>query len=209
MINLEKDQKIDLAKKDGTSLDHILFGLGWDEAGKSGGGKGFLGLFRRESGTQDEIDIDASVFLVQADGRIHENADMIYYGNRKHPSGSVVHQGDNLVGGKMDGMEDSEQIDVFLSKVPSRISKLIFVVNIYQCVPRRQHFGMVRNAYIRIVDQASREQMAAYNLTDDYSGMTSITVGEAVREGSGWTFRAVGAGGRAKSVSEMANDCGR
>ena len=111
--------------------------------------------------------------------------------------------GDNLVGGKMGGMDDSEQIQVDLTKVPQGIERIVFVVNIYDCVKRKQHFGMVENAYIRIVDQGSQETIASYNLTEDYSGKTSMIVGEIYHKDGAWKFNAVGQPGYDPGLSEI------
>lgn len=203
MIELKKNQKIDLAKKDGSKLAHVLVGLGWKEADKAAKpGKGLFGLLSKKSEPAADIDIDASVFL-SGGGKIDGMKDVVYFNNRKHASGAVIHHGDNLVGGTMAGMEDSEQIDVDLSKVPERIDMLAFVVNIYDCVARKQDFGMVRDAYIRIVDKDTGEQLARYDLTGDYGDATAIVVGEASRSPSGWSFRAVGEGTADRNISQM------
>lgn len=211
MINLSKGQKIDLTKKDGSALANILVGLGWQEADKgTQKKKGILGgLFGGgDDGSRYEIDIDASVLLVDAAGRISGRDGIIYFNHRTHSNGCIAHQGDNLVGGKMGDLEDSEQIKVNLPQVPSDIAKLVFIVNIYDCVNRHQHFSMVRDAYIRIIDQDAGTELARYNLTEDYAGCTSIVVGEAVRTGNGWTFEAIGEGGTDRSISEMASRYG-
>jgi len=205
MIELRKGQKIDLSKKDGSQLTHVLVGLGWDQGAVAPEGKrGFFAkLMKGSEAPARDVDIDASVLLADANGKVASNQDVVYFAHKTHSSGAIVHIGDNLVGGKMGGMEDSEQIKVDLSKVPASISRLAFIVNIYDCVSRRQHFGMVHNAYIRIIDQDSKEQLARYSLTDDYKDLTSIVVGEAVRDGSGWSFSAIGEGGSATSISQM------
>lgn len=201
MIELKKGQKIDLTKKDGSGLRHILVGLGWQEAGTEGK-KGLLGKLMKQEHVLD-IDIDASVFLLGANGRVNNKRDVVFFNNKTHPSQAVIHKGDNLVGGLMHGMDDSEQIDVDLNKVPDNIQRLSFVVNIYECDKRRQHFGMIHNAYIRIVDQDSKTELARYSLTDDYAGCTSIIVGEVARNANSWAFTAIGEGGKAKTINEM------
>lgn len=209
MVELKKGQKIDLSKKNGSALTHVLVGLGWDQGAQTEEQKGFFAKLLKGSGSSAparDVDIDASVLLADASGKVKGNRDIVYYAHKKHDSGAVVHMGDNLVGGKMGGMEDSEQIEVDLSKVPAETGRLAFVVNIYDCESRRQHFGMVRNAYIRIMDKDTGEQLARYSLTDDYSNRTSILVGEAVRDGSGWSFAAIGDGGNAKSISQMVQE---
>ncbi|MDR1605140.1 MAG: TerD family protein [Gracilibacteraceae bacterium] len=185
-ISLQKGQKIDLSKN-GSQLTNLLVGLGWKEV-KGGGGGGFLSMFKQK----EDVDIDASVLLIGENGKIASQEDLIYFGNKDHRSGAVHHCGDNLVGGKMGGMEDSEQILIDLNKVPPAIHRLVFVVNIYDCVKRKQHFGLVENAYIRIVDKNANEDIASYNLTEDYSGKTAMVVGEIYRHSGAWKFNAIG-----------------
>lgn len=209
MVNLSKGQKIDLTKKDGSKLVHVLVGLGWEEAQAAPPQekkKGILGMLSKNrsgsSGPVQPIDIDASVFLT-ASGKVADKNDVIYFGRKTHSSGAVVHKGDNLVGGKMGGLEDSEQIAVDLGRIPRDIDGAAFVVNIYDCVHRGQDFGMVRNAYIRIIDQDTREELIRYSLTDEYAGYTAIKVGTANRTADGWEFQAVGIGSHASGINEM------
>ncbi|MDR0433489.1 MAG: TerD family protein [Gracilibacteraceae bacterium] len=185
-ISLQKGQKIDLSKN-GSQLTNLMVGLGWKEVGGGGGG-GLLGIFKQKV----DVDIDASVVLLEENGKLASIDDLIYFGNKDHNSGSVRHCGDNLVGGTKGGMEDSEQILIDLAKTPARIGRLVFVVNIYDCVKRKQHFGMVENAYIRIVDKTANEDIASYNLTEDYSGKTAMVVGEIYRQNGQWKFNAIG-----------------
>lgn len=184
-ISLQKGQKIDLHKKDGSQLTNLMVGLGWKEV-QSGGG--LRGLFKQKV----DVDIDASVIMVNEDSKIPSKEEIIFFNHKDHPTGCVHHCGDNLVGGKMGGMEDSEQVLVDLTRVPQNVSRIIFVVNIYDCVKRKQHFGLVENAYIRIVDKGTDETIASYNLTEDYSGKTSMIVGEIYRSGESWKFNAIG-----------------
>jgi stress response protein SCP2 len=194
-INLQKGQRVDLTKSN-PGLSKILVGLGWDPV-KSGGG-GFLGsLF---GASTPNIDCDASVLMLGENDRLQNNHDVVYFGNLKSRDGSVQHSGDNLTG---DGDGDDEQIFVDLSKVPANIHKLVFVVNIYDSVKRRQHFGMIQNAFIRIVNPASNQAMLHYNLTDDYSGKTCLIAGELYRHGSDWKFAAIGNGTNAASLGEV------
>lgn len=195
-ISLQKGQKIDLNKKDGSALTSILVGLGWQEAKKSGG---LLGMFKQKA----DVDIDASVILLDASGKIKNKDEVVYYNNKDHSSGCVHHCGDNLVGGKMGGMDDSEQVKVDLSLVPSHINTIVFVVTIYDCAARKQHFGMVENAYIRILDQASHETIASFNLTEDYAGKTSMVVGQFERQGGTWKFSAVGQPGNCTGIGQL------
>ena len=196
-INLQKGQRVDLTKGN-PGLSKILVGLGWDPVQNRGGG-GFLGALFGGGGGQN-IDCDASVIMLGADGRIRSNSDVIYFGNLKSNDGSIQHTGDNLTG---DGDGDDEQILVDLSRVPSQIDKLVFVVNIYDCVKRNQHFGMIQNAFIRIVNSASNQELIHFNLTDNYSGKTCLVVGEIYRHGSDWKFAAVGNGLNVPGLGEL------
>ena len=184
-ISLVKGQKVNLAKDGGGSLDNILVGLGWDAA--SSKGKGLLGsLF---GGGQANIDCDASVMILNNDGKFVRREDLVYFGNLIHPSGAVRHMGDNLTG---EGEGDDEQVLVQLSKLPADCGKIVFIVNIYDCVKRNQHFGMINNAFIRIVDGTSNKEFLRYNLTEDYAGKTSLIVGEIYKHNGEWKFAAVG-----------------
>ncbi|PGZ94742.1 stress protein [Bacillus pseudomycoides] len=191
-IILEKGQKIDLTKgKPG--LTKLQVGLGWDPLEKSGG---FLSsLF----GSKTNIDCDASVIMLENDRFLNKH-DLIYFGNKLSSCGSIVHSGDNLTG---EGAGDDETIFVELQKVPSRINRLIFVVNIYDCVNRRQDFGMIRNAYIRIQNPQTHEELVRYNLTDNYGGKTTLIAGEIYRDNGEWKFSAIGDGAQAKNLSEI------
>ncbi len=186
-INLQKGQKIDLTKGGG-GLRRVMVGLGWDEAPRGGGG--FLaGLF----GAQPQsIDCDASVILCGANGRIvstNANQCCVYYGNLRHPSGAIVHQGDNLTGA---GDGDDEQIMVNLAQVPAEIEKMVFVVNIYDGRARNQHFGMIKNAFIRLVNMDNNSELCRFNLSENYTNMTGLVVGEIYRRNGEWKFNAVG-----------------
>ena len=189
-VNLQKGQKINLKKSDGSSLKNVMVGLGWDEAQPAA--TGWKALFAPKP---QDIDCDASVILCGQDGKLLSSRDIkqtcVYYGNLRHPSGAVTHQGDNLTGG---GEGDDEQIMVDLSLLPSAVGKLVFVVNIYDADVRKQHFGMIKNAFIRIVDLSTRNEICRFNLTDDYSGKTGMVVGEIYRHGGEWKFNAIGQG---------------
>jgi stress response protein SCP2 len=201
-INLQKGQRVDLTKGN-PGLSRIMVGLGWDpvQSGKSGGGGLFGGLFGGGgAGGGANVDCDASVIMLGANDKIQNNNDVIYFGNLKSKDGSVQHSGDNLTG---DGDGDDEQVMVDLSRVPASVQKLVFVVNIYDCVKRKQHFGMIRNAFIRVVDPSKNNELIRYNLSDDYSGQTSLVVGEIYRHNTEWKFAAVGTGTTAASLSEV------
>lgn len=184
-ITLEKGQRIDLTKGK-TGLTNILVGLGWDPVSQGGG---FLGKLFGGGGGAD-VDCDASVLMLKND-KFTENKDLIYFGNLKSKCGSVEHTGDNLTG---EGDGDDEQVLVNLSKVPGNVNKLVFVVNIYDALRRSQHFGMIQNAYIRIVDRSNNQELVKYNLKDDYAGKTSLIVGELYRHENEWKFAALGNG---------------
>ncbi|WP_242731489.1 TerD family protein [Bacillus altitudinis] len=184
-ITLEKGQRIDLTKGK-AGLTNILVGLGWDPVSQGGG---FLGKLFGGGGGAD-IDCDASVLMLKNDNFV-ENKDLIYFGNLKSKCGSVEHTGDNLTG---EGDGDDEQVLVNLSKVPGNVNKLVFVVNIYDALRRNQHFGMIQNAYIRIVDRSNNQELVKYNLKDEYAGKTSLIVGELYRHENEWKFAAVGNG---------------
>jgi stress response protein SCP2 len=145
------------------------------------------------------VDCDASVLMLQ-DDKITKKEQLIYFGNLKSSCGSVTHSGDNLTG---EGAGDDEQILVNLQDIPSYINKLVFVVNIYDCVRRKQDFGMLKNAYIRVQNQDNGEQLLRFNLSDDYSGKTSLVVAEIYRHGSDWKFGAIGDGTKDTNLQEV------
>lgn len=190
-INLKKGQKIDL-KKSNPGLSEIKVGLGWDPVKQSGG---FLkSLFG--SGSAD-IDCDASIFLLDKNSN---PIDLVYFGNLRTRNDSIIHTGDNLTG---DGDGDDEVILVDLERISDRVDKLLFVVNIYDCIRRKQHFGMIENAYIRIIDVKGRSEIARYNLSDDYNSKTALVVGEIYRYNGTWKFSAIGEGTNDTGLSDM------
>lgn len=174
-ISLQKGQKVDLTKGNPT-LKHVLVGLGWD-VNRYDGGFAF--------------DLDASAFLLGANGQTPNTDAFVFYGNLKHPSGAVEHMGDNLTG---EGDGDDEQIMVDLTKIPDSIEKIAFTVTIYEAEERRQNFGQVDNSFIRIVDNDTGKELIRYDLGEDFSIETAIVVGEIYRHGGGWKFNAVGSG---------------
>ncbi|WP_028399952.1 TerD family protein [Ectobacillus panaciterrae] len=193
-ISLQKGQKIDLTKGR-AGLSSILIGLGWDPVKKSGGFFGF-------GSSGSNIDCDASVLMLNEQGKIVDQKNVIYFGNKTSKCGSVRHSGDNLTG---DGDGDDEQILVDLNKVPAYIHKLVFVVNIYQCVQRKQDFGMIQNAFIRVADASSNNELVHYNITDNFSGLTALFAGEIYRHAGEWKFSAVGQGTKDVSIGDIAN----
>jgi stress response protein SCP2 len=198
-INLQKGQRVDLTKGN-PGLSKILVGLGWDPVQKSGGGGGLFGGLFGGGGSGANVDCDASVIMLGGNDKLQNNNDVIYFGNLKSKDGSVIHSGDNLTG---DGDGDDEQVTIELGRVPGHVEKLVFVVNIYDAVKRKQHFGMIRNAFIRVVNPTNNQELIKYNLTDDYSGKTSLIVGEIYRHGNDWKFAAVGTGTNASGLSEV------
>lgn len=196
-VNLQKGQRVDLRKTSGTgSLKQVMVGLGWDEVQKRHGLFGF--------GRTEDIDCDASAFLLQG-GRIVSRDDIVYFGNLTHNSGTVRHQGDNLTG---EGDGDDEQIFVDLARLPAKYDKIVFVVNIYQANQRRQHFGMIQNAFIRICDADTGSELCKYNLSENYSGMTAMVFGELYRYGNDWKFNAIGQPTTDNDISSLAHRYG-
>ena len=194
MINLSKGERFNLSK-DGGALTNLRVGLGWDPVKKEGG---FLSNIFGSGGSQAEIDIDASVFMLQQGRKFIDGKDLVYFGNLTSKCGSVRHGGDNLTG---EGEGDDETVLVNLAKVPDRIENLVVTVNIYDCESRRQHFGMVENAYVKLYD--GNNVLAQFNLTEDYSGKTAIDVGELYRRNGEWRFKALGDAYVASGLKEM------
>ena len=193
-VNLQKGQKVNLKKSDGQALSRIRIGLGWDPVEQKKGGL-FGSIF---GGSAPDIDCDASVIVCKG-GRLSGKGDVVYFGNLKHSSGAIVHTGDNLTG---DGEGDDEQILVDLANVPDMYDKLIFVVNIYDAVKRKQDFGMIANAFIRICDDSG--EFCRYSLTDSYAGMTALIFGEIYRHNGEWKFNAIGQGTKDGGLRELA-----
>ena len=189
-ISLQKGQKVSLSKEN-AGLSTVLVGLGWDEVEQK---RGFLGLK-----AQQDIDCDASAILLK-EGKLRNNGDLVYFGNLVHKSGTIRHMGDNLTGA---GEGDDEQILMDLSKIPPEYDRIVIVVNIYDAVRRRQQFGMIRNAFIRLVDGRNNREMCKYNLTEDYSGMTAIIFVEIYRYNGEWKFSAIGQGTNDPSLGDL------
>jgi tellurium resistance protein TerD len=193
-INLQKGQKISLSKES-PGLAKVMCGLGWDIAQKTGGG-----VFSRFSASQD-FDLDASVIAVNEQGKLVAQENVIYYSNKQHPSGSIVHHGDNLTGA---GEGDDEQVTVDLNRIPSAISKLIFVVTIYDSVGRRQDFGQVKNAFVRLVNATNKQEIARYNLSgQDYANATSMIMAEVYKHNGEWKMAAIGDGFNVSGLGDI------
>ena len=188
-VSLSKGGNVSLTKQAGAAgLSAVTVGLGWD--------------VRTTTGT--EFDLDASALLVKADGKVLSDQHFIFYGNLKSPEAAVEHTGDNLTG---EGEGDDEQIKVTLGSVPQDVDKIVFPVSIYEAEGRGQSFGQVRNAFIRVVNQANDEELARYDLSEDASTETAMVFGELYRNGDEWKFRAVGQG-YASGLKGIAQDFG-
>lgn len=191
-ISLQKGQKVSLSK-DNAGLSQVLVGLGWDEAPRKR-----AGFFAPKP---KPIDCDASALLLK-NGKLADQSDVVYFGNLRHKSGTIQHMGDNLTGA---GDGDDEQILVDLAKIPAEYDRIVIVVNIYQAFQRNQHFGMIQNAFIRLVDGRNNREMCQYNLSEDYSGMTAMIFGEIYRHNGEWKFNAIGQGTNDPGIGELAN----
>ena len=195
-ISLQKGQKVSLSKES-AGLGKVVVGLGWDEAPGNSGGGGFLSaLF---GAPKQDIDCDASAILLQ-DGKLRGKDDVVYFGNLRHSSGTVQHMGDNLTGA---GEGDDEQIVIDLAAIPERYDRIVIVVNIYQGLQRHQHFGMIQNAFARIVDSRNNRELCRYNLTENYSGQLALIFGEIYRHDGEWKFSAIGQGTQDPGLGEL------
>ena len=174
-VNLKKGQKADLTKTN-PGLNNLVVGLGWDVNAYDTGG---------------EFDLDTCAFLLGANGRVRNTDDFVFYGNLRHPSGAVAHQGDNKTG---EGEGDDEQILIDLSRVPADVARITFTVSIYEADERRQNFGMMNNSFIRIVDEAKGVELLRYDLGEDFSIETAAVFGELYRYNGEWKFNAIGSG---------------
>lgn len=162
--------------KENPSLKNLLVGLGWDVNAYDGG---------------SDFDLDAAAFLLGENGKCATEKDFIFYSNLEHSSGGVRHCGDNLTGA---GDGDDEQITIDLLKIPASVTKIAFTVTIYAAESRRQNFGQVSNAFIRIVDNATGQELIRYDLGEDFSIETAVVVGELYRNKGEWKFNAIGSG---------------
>lgn len=174
-ISLQKGQKVSLTKGN-PGLTKVVVGLGWDV---------------NQFDTGGDFDLDAAAFLLGDSGRVTKGEDFVFYGNLKHPSGGVEHMGDNLTG---QGEGDDEQIRIDLTKIPENISKVAFTATIYDAEVRRQNFGQVSNAFIRIYNEANGEEMLRYDLGEDFSIETAAVFGELYKNNGEWKFNAIGSG---------------
>ena len=173
-ISLTKGQNISLSKTD-PSLKNVLVGLGWDARSTDG----------------QDFDLDASVFMATENGKVPSDRHFIFYNQLVSPCGGVEHTGDNLTG---DGDGDDESVIVRLDKVESNIKSLFITVTIHDAEARRQNFGQVSNAFVRIVNNDTSEEIVRFDLSEDYSTETAMVFGEIYRHNGEWKFRAIGQG---------------
>jgi tellurium resistance protein TerD len=186
-VSLSKGGNVSLTKE-APNLTAVLVGLGWDARTTTGA----------------DFDLDASALLTGQDGKVVSDQHFVFFNNLKSPDGSVEHTGDNLTG---EGEGDDEAIKVNLVGVPADVAKIVFPVSIYEAETRQQSFGQVRNAYIRVVNQADGKELARYDLTEDASTETAMVFGELYRHGGEWKFRAIGQG-YASGLRGIAQDFG-
>ncbi|MCB1769998.1 MAG: TerD family protein [Candidatus Competibacteraceae bacterium] len=173
-ISLNKGGRLSL-NKEAPGLSKVLVGLGWDARATDGA----------------DFDLDASAFMLGADGKVRSDADFIFYNQLKSSCGSVEHTGDNLTGA---GEGDDEVIKVDLNKVPADVQKIAFTVTIHEADQRKQNFGQVGNAYIRVVNADGNSEITRYDLAEDASTETAMIFGELYRHSGEWRFTAVGQG---------------
>jgi tellurium resistance protein TerD len=186
-VSLSKGGNVSLSKE-APGLTSIVVGLGWDARTTTG----------------SDFDLDASAIACRADGRVLSDQFFIFFNNLRSPEGSIEHQGDNLTG---EGEGDDEQVKVSLVGLPPEIDKIVFPVSIYDAETRQQSFGQVRNAFIRVVNDAGGAEIARYDLSEDASTETAMVFGEVYRNGADWKFRAVGQG-YATGLRGIAQDYG-
>lgn len=175
-VSLAKGGNVSLSKEAGAAgLTAVTVGLGWDARATSGA----------------EFDLDASALACGANGRVLSDSHFVFFNNLTSPDGAIQHTGDNLTG---EGEGDDEQINVKLLSLGPEVQKVVFPVSIYDADARKQSFGQVRNAFIRVVNQADGRELARYDLTEDASTETAMLFGELYRHGADWKFRAIGQG---------------
>lgn len=174
-VNLTKGQKVSLTKGN-PGLTKVVVGLGWDV---------------NQFDTGGAFDLDTAAFLLTDTGKVSKQEDFVFFGNLTHPSGCAQHMGDNLTGA---GDGDDEQIKINLSLVPENIVKIAFTVTIYEAEARRQNFGQVNNAFIRIYNEDDGEEILRYDLGEDFSIETAAVFGELYKNNNEWKFNAIGCG---------------
>ncbi|MDO9423104.1 MAG: TerD family protein [Methylobacter sp.] len=173
-VSLTKGGNISLSKTDPT-LKNLIVGLGWDARPTDGA----------------DFDLDASAFMVKEDGKVRSDNDFIFYNQTKSACGSIEHTGDNRTG---EGEGDDESVIVLLDKIPADIQRVVFTVTIHDAELRKQNFGQVSKAYVRVVNKESSSEVARYDLSEDASIETAMIFGELYKHGAEWKFKAVGQG---------------
>jgi tellurium resistance protein TerD len=186
-VSLTKGGNVSLTKQ-APQLTAVNVGLGWD--------------VRTTTGV--DFDLDASALALDESGKIVSDQHFVYFNNLRSPDGAIEHVGDNLTG---QGDGDDEVIKVDLAAIPANVSSIVFPVSVYDADSRGQSFGQVRNAFIRVVDQATSNELARYDLTEDASTETAMVFGELYRNGAEWKFRATGQG-YASGLAGIARDFG-
>jgi tellurium resistance protein TerD len=186
-ISLSKGGNVSLTKE-APGLQKVTVGLGWDARTTDG----------------QPFDLDASAIGVDADGRVLSDQHFVFFNNTRSPDGAIEHSGDNVTG---EGAGDDEQIRVDLTGAPATLDRVVFPVSIYDAETRGQNFGQVRNAFIRVMNQAGEAEITRYDLSEDASTETAMVFGEVYRNGAEWKFRAVGQG-YASGLAGIARDFG-
>jgi len=186
-LSLQKGGNLSLTKE-APGLSKILVGLGWDPRATDGA----------------EFDLDASAFLLGANGKVRSDADFIFYNQLKSADGSIEHTGDNRTG---EGEGDDELLKVDLDRVSADIDKIVFTVTIHDADARKQNFGQVSNSFIRIVNEQSNAEIVRYDLAEDASTETAMIFAELYRHNGEWKFRAIGQG-FAGGLKALANSYG-
>lgn len=187
-VSLSKGQKVDLTKTN-PGMTKVVVGLGWDVNKYDGG---------------NDFDLDSSVFLLGENGKVASESDFVFYNNTTGGGGSVVHTGDNRTG---EGAGDDEQVKVNLANVPANVQRISFTITIHDGEARNQNFGQVSNAYVRILNEDSGEELIRYDLGEDFSIETALVVGELYRHNGEWKFSAIGSGYQG-GLAALAKDFG-
>lgn len=189
VIRLSQGQEVKIQLEEGRDLTEILVGVGWDPA---------------SGNNRSNMDVDSSVIVAGNNGEY----DLVYFGDLKHSSGCVVHNGDNLTGNDGDTRsKDDENIDVYLKKVPRSRDKLIFVINIYGCDSKGQTMKDIKNMYIRLCDPKTKKPIIEYQVSSASRNDTALVIGAAYRRDGGWTFKAIGESNKESSVHDLARYC--
>lgn len=187
-VSLSKGQKVDLTKTN-PGLTNVVVGLGWDTNKYDGG---------------HDFDLDSSVFLLGESGKVTTESDFVFYNNPQGAGGAVVHTGDNRTGA---GDGDDEQVKINLTAIPTTVQRIAFTITIHDAESRSQNFGQVSNAYARIFNEATGEELIRYDLGEDFSIETALVVGELYRHNGEWKFSAIGSGYQG-GLAALATDFG-